>query len=80
MLEQTYEQFLISVVVLILPDGGVQPDGLGPSCLGGLGIREDGINLSTKAYSSVDSITPVVFAVFNLAEVCLLRKDYSKYI
>lgn len=40
-------------------DGGVQPDGEGPSCLGGMGTREGGISRSTNLYSSVDCNIPV---------------------
>jgi len=41
-----------------LPGGGVHPDGAGPSCLGGVGMREGGISLSTNLNSSVDSMMP----------------------
>ncbi len=41
------------------PDGGIHPDGAGPSCLGGAGMREGGTSLSTNLNSSVDSIKPL---------------------
>lgn len=41
-----------------LPGGGIHPDGAGPSCLGGVGMREGGISLSTNLNSSVDSMMP----------------------
>lgn len=41
-----------------LPGGGIHPDGAGPSRLGGVGMREGGISLSTNLNSSVDSMMP----------------------
>lgn len=41
------------------PDGGIHPDGAGPSCLGGAGMREEGTSLSTNLNSSVDSTKPL---------------------
>lgn len=72
--ESANAKCLIYEFALISPDGGVQPDGAGPSCLGGLGMREEGINLSTNAYSSVDSVKLVDFSVSYLGAVCFQEK------
>lgn len=42
-----------------LPDAGIHPEGAGPSCSGGAGMREGGTSLSTNLNSSVDSIKPL---------------------
>lgn len=41
-----------------LPDGGIHPEGAEPLCLGGVGMREGGMSLSTNLYSADDSMTP----------------------
>lgn len=38
---------------MCVPEGGVQPDGAGPVCLGGGGMCVGGISCSTKQNSSV---------------------------
>lgn len=40
-----------------LPDGWIHPEGEGPLCLGGAGMRDGGMSLSTNLYSPVDSMT-----------------------
>lgn len=70
---------LIYEFALISPAGGVQPDGAGPSCLGGLGMREEGINRSTNAYSSADSMKPVEVSVSDLGSVYFQEKNTANF-